>query len=231
MKSIKIQNDNLLSIMIAKIIFNTFFLKRVLNILIPTIFLSLLLSCNMAQNTDNRIEATESIITIDSLMDLTRKDCEIIEMKLTKDTLLIVSTNDILYYPYGKYSLFEDFQLSHSIIKENNYKIDSIEKDFIIITLKSKNNLLKFIESKESSKLEIFNADINDNDLKFSNGIKIGMSQKEFLLIFFNKVPKELENLSIIELESGLTGIWHYYTFSENKLRNITMKTDYLIDD
>jgi hypothetical protein len=184
---------------------------------------------NENTNTNTNIE-TESSITTDTLMELIQEDSEIIEIKLTKDTLLMVSTNDILYYPYGEYTLFEDFQLSYPTIKENNYKIDSVGGKIKIINLKSKNNLLKFIESEETNKLELLSANINDIDLVFNNGIKIGMYQKDFLLIFFTQVPKELEEVSIIELESGLTGIWHYYIFSENILKNITIKTDYLID-
>lgn len=208
--------------------------KRILSMSIIAIFLNPLLSCNMAQNNENtntntNIE-TESSITTDTLMELIQEDSEIIEIKLTKDTLLMVSTNDILYYPYGEYTLFEDFQLSYPTIKENNYKIDSVGGKIKIINLKSKNNLLKFIESEETNKLELLSANINDIDLVFNNGIKIGMYQKDFLLIFFTQVPKELEEVSIIELESGLTGIWHYYIFSENILKNITIKTDYLID-
>lgn len=205
-------------------------LKKILNILISFFFLNLLSSCNIAQNTDNRIESTTSIITMDSIVNLTWEDCEIIETKLTNDTLLIVSTNNFLYYPFGKYHLFAEFQTSHFNINNDKYKIDSVKKDFLIITVENKNNLLRFIESKDSDKLEIVYADIKDNSFAFSNGMKIGMNKEECLSIFFETIPKGLEHIHIIKLESGLTGIWHYYSFSKNKLENVTIKSDYQID-
>ena len=217
--------------MIVKIIFNTFFFKRGLNILIPTIFLGLLLSCNMAQNTNDIQIGNRSFITEDSLMHLIRSNFEIVEIELKKDTLLLYSTKDFVYYPYGKYRKFKDFQLSHLTIKDSNYKIDTIGSNFIIINLENQNNIIQFTEYSETDKLELVSAIINDNDLKFNNDIKVGMNKNEFLSLFFTQVPKELEKISVIELASGLLGIWHYYNFSENKLRNITMKTDYLIDD
>lgn len=223
-------NYRLLSIETTRVFFNKISLKKMLSFLYLMIFLNLFISCDMNDNLDDNINTISSIISMDSLMNLSRDKCEILEVKLSNDTLLIVSTEEILYYPFGQYRSFKDFQSSQPI-QDNSYSIDSIETEFKVITLKSVNNFLKLLASKESGNLEIINAEIKDNNLMFSNGVKIGISQKEFLSIFFYSVPDELEKVSVIELESGLTGIRHYYSFSKNKLKRISLISDYQIDN
>ena len=220
---------NLLSIKMMGVFFDKISFKKSLSFFYLMIFLNIFISCDMKYNSNDDINAS-SIISMDSLLNLSQEKREIIEVKLSNDTLLIISTEDALYYPFGKYHSLNDFQLSQPILQDNSYSIDSTEKHFKVITLKSANNFLKLLASEESGNLEIIDAEIKDNDLRFSNDIKIGMSQKEFLSIFFHSVPNELEKVSVIELESGLTGIWHYYSFSKNKLKRISLISDYQID-
>lgn len=231
MKVFKIQNNSRLNCKKTKIFFDVISLKKSLYHLIILFFLILFFSCNMKKNLDGDKKNTSSIISMDSLLNLAQEKCEIIEVKLLKDTLLMVSTNDVLYYPFGEYRSLEDFLLTQPFLKDNIHDVDSTEKDFKIITLESANNHFKFIESKESGNLEIIDAEIKDNCVNFSNGVKVGMSKKVFLSKFFYDIPNELKNVSVVEFESALTGIWHYYLFSENKLRRVSIISDYQIDN
>jgi hypothetical protein len=57
----------------------------------------------------------------------------------------------------------------------------------------------------------------------------VGMVQESFLQIFFRRVVNP-GGISTILVESGLTGIWHYYYFENDILKEIKMITDYQIN-
>jgi hypothetical protein len=163
----------------------------------------------------------------DSIKHFARKESKVVDIKLTKDTLFIVSTNMELYYPFGTYSNFDGFCSKYLNKGNRRCKIDSIQNIFKVIRVQNELSKVELIENTESNKLEILSANINDSSFELINGIKVGIKKTDVLLKFFTNVPEDLKEMPVIMLESGLEGIWYYYIFSQDTLTKIIVKTDY----
>ena len=206
--------------------------KSKLNIVAISLLLGILFSCGFVQNNDKKEEKT---LTIDYLESIANESFELNRIELLKDTIHIVSENEIWFYPFGEYTNFKKFQEQYLEKYVKDLKTNHTKKDGLnITTIQCKNSFLKFIEAetcrKAGKRLEIVSANINDADFEFVNGIKIGMSKKDLLLKIFSIVPEELEKTPVIKIASGVTGIWYDFIFSEdNIIENITMKTDYVL--
>ena len=96
--------------------------------------------------------------------------------------------------------------------------------EFNILKLKASKLIFFFDNDPEASKhSDLFKGEIYDNEVKFVNGVNIGMSKEEFCNIFFDKFSKDLRSkYNIFVLESCVEDIKHYYTFVDNKLKSIT---------
>lgn len=203
-------------------------MKRNKRITFINIFICLCLfsSCTMAQK-----EKKEERITSDSLMNITQKDFEVESIKYNKDTLEILSANKFLYYPFGIYKDFEEYKNNYLKKYLRNCDVENAQNQ--IISIYKGNDSLKLIETDETDRneeerLEIISGNINDADFAFVNGVKVGMSKKDFLLEIFMTAPDGLESITVIKIESLVSGIWHYYIFSKNNtLEKIVIKTDY----
>jgi len=203
--------------------------KSKLNIVAFSLLLGILFSCGFAQNNDKKEEKT---LTVDYLESIANESFELNRIELLKDTILIVSENEILFYPFGEYTNFKKFQEQYLEKHIKDSKIEYLQDR--VVTIQNKNSFLKLIEAeifrKENRQLEIVSANINDADFEFVNGIKIGMSKKDLLLKIFSTVPEELEKIPIIKISSAVDFIEYYFTFSENNtIKNITIITDYIL--
>jgi hypothetical protein len=176
-----------------------------------------------------QVENLTYYINADSVKRFAIKDQKIIAIRVSLDTLCIVSTNKALYYPFGSYSNFTDYYTESLKNSENKYAIDSAFNIFKIISIRSGNSELEFIENNETNRLELLSGHIKDDSFGLFNGIKIGMDKTELLLKFFTYIPKELVDMQVIELKSGLEGVWYYCSFSQNILIKIDIKTDYIL--
>jgi hypothetical protein len=206
-------------------------MKSKLNILAISLFTSILFACSFIQNNDDK-----EPLTVDSLMNIVNENFKVHSIELLKDTIVILSTNEILFYPFGEYKNFKRFQEQYLEKHVKNVKIDYMKSKSSsnVISLQSKNSFLKLIEAeifrKEGQRLEIVSANIHDADFTFVNGIKVGMNKKDFLLKIFSILPEELEKTPIIKIGSAADYIWYYYTFSEdNTIKNIIIETDYIL--
>ncbi len=86
-------------------------------------------------------------------------------------------------------------------------------------------------ESSMDDRVKIVFARILNNGVSLMNGIRVGMSQEEFLNKF-NISSEKIANTNTIVLERIVMGVWQYYYFDQNKrLDSIIMKTDYVFSD
>lgn len=172
-----------------------------------------------------------SQITQDSLMQYAKKEFEIIELEQKGDTLSIVSTNKVLFYPFGKYANFKEFKDEYLVKHDLKVRIDSSFNIFRIFNIDNNKTNIKLIENTETQKLELFTADIKDNSFELFYGIRIGMKKDEVFLKFLAKTPPGLNHIRTIKIASGLEGIWYYFNFStKEQLENIIIESDYVLD-
>ncbi len=193
-------------------------------------FFILLFGC--PQSNCFKIQSNEvSQIVQDSLIQYAKREFEIIEIKKRGDTLLIVSTNNVLFYPFGKYINFNEFKDGYLIKCDLKVKITSSFNIFKIFNIENETSSVKLMENTETKNLELLEADIRDNSFKLFYGIRIGMKKDEVFLIFFDKIPSGLNHIRIIKIASGLEGIWYYFKFSQmEQLECVIIESDYVVD-
>ncbi|MFA6248920.1 MAG: hypothetical protein WC615_18395 [Mucilaginibacter sp.] len=151
------------------------------------------------------------------------------EVTFIKDTLNIVSRDRFLYYPFGEFDTIKNIK---SILSSSNFKIKKLprlgENDSVTaFQFSSGSSYINFLKGTESGKMELLSGKITNGVWKLKNGIKTGMSKRQFLNQFFGDVPDI--DIKYIRMESLVLGILHYYTFQNDKLVSIAFKTDYLI--
>ena len=149
----------------------------------------------------------------------------------SNDTLILVTCANFVYFPFGKLKNKSDLKDS----RLNNFKIiDRFDEmpngkfEFQILTLNTSKLILFFSNATEGPiSSYIFKGEINDSEVNFINGVKIGMSKEDFLNIFFDVFPNELmEKYKYIVFESCVQDIIHTYSFENNKLKSINFITD-----
>lgn len=157
---------------------------------------------------------------------------DLIVIRCQNDTLKIVTTGWFFYYPFGKIGnedtlkkAFRDYQYVDEIQREG--QTDSTK----LYRFNKEGSFVKFVKSDENKSFEIVSAVINNSEMVFVNGIKVGMSKSDFYRTYFKKnIDNELPGINVVEVITGLDGMWHYYTFSEGRLSQIKLTTDYLLD-
>lgn len=148
---------------------------------------------------------------------------DIINVKHLNDTLTVVSTDQILYFPFGKIN-------SKQRLTEVFNQFQIIEEKEREIRLSFKSSKLKFVFDDEQGLFHIVSGTINDNEIAFSNDIKIDYTKKSVLSKYLQENEINENDFNVLILESGLTGIWHYYEFENNKLKRIKFDTDYILE-
>ena len=192
------------------------------------VFISLLICCSrpIEAQQDKNLNLS---IDVDSIKSFAKKEQKVVAIRISNDTLCIVSTNKALYYPFGSYSNFADYYSKSLQNSEYEYAIDSAFNLFKIIKVHSENSELEFIENNETNKLELLTGHISDDSFCLFNGIKIGMNRTDLLLKFFTHTPIEIMDKPVIELKSGVDGVWYYFNFSKETLNKIDIETDYIL--
>jgi hypothetical protein len=174
---------------------------------------------------------------ISDLKRLAKKPTDLTDLFINRDTLKIVSTADELYNPFGKFRSVACFELKyrHLFNKVPEYFRLHLDKNDTLFRMTIGSSFVKMfdIDSTEdedaTNRMEIISAKINDPKIVFANGVRIGLTKKRFLGLFFKK-SNGLENITTIVLESGITGIWHYYYFEKDILKGIRIRTDFQIN-
>ena len=172
----------------------------------------------------------------------------IYEVYRKSDTLSIVSDDDHLYHPFGQYDTWNDFEKNYIKKYWTNLQTDSLFDELSIYIVRMNPNYIEFVQDIDiTGKIEIVRGLIYDDHIQLYDGIRVGMTKKEFLLNFikddmryyesaakfrtdFIKDESQYKNISVIEVISVLTGIWYYYFFSPDQILTfICIKTDYTL--
>jgi hypothetical protein len=157
-----------------------------------------------------------------------KHDFEAVKLLIKSDTLSIVSTHDLLYHPFGKFSNIDDF-CTTNIWSFKMVSKSETKTDYKLYNASNNESSVIFILDDEKGSMEIVGGSIMDTNITLINGTKINMAYLDFLKKLFSPVPELVKkNINVIELESGITGIWHYYTFAKSHLKSIVFKSDYV---
>ena len=172
----------------------------------------------------------------------------ICEAYVKSDTLIIVSDDDQLYHPFGQYDTWNDFEKNYIKKYWTNLQTDSLFDELSIYIVRMNPNYIEFVQDIDiTGKIEIVRGLIYDDHIQLYDGIRVGMTKKEFLLNFikddmryyesaakfrtdFIKDESQYKNISVIEVISVVAGIWYYYFFSPDQILTfICIKTDYTL--
>ena len=172
----------------------------------------------------------------------------IYEVYRKSDTLSIVSDDDHLYHPFGQYDTWNDFEKNYIKKHWTNLQTDSLFDELSIYIVRMNPNYIEFVQDISiTGKIEIVRGLIYNDRIQLYDGIRVGMTKREFLLNFikddmryyesaakfrtdFFKDESQYKNISVIEVISVLTGIWYYYFFSPDQILTfICIKTDYTL--
>ena len=172
----------------------------------------------------------------------------IYEVYRKSDTLSIVSDDDHLYHPFGQYDTWNDFEKNYIKKHWTNLQTDSLFDELSIYIVRMSPNYIEFVQDIDiTGKIEIVRGLIYDDHIQLYDGIRVGMTKKEFLLNFikddmryyesaakfrtdFIKDESQYKNISVIEVISVVAGIWYYYFFSPDQILTfICIKTDYTL--
>ena len=157
----------------------------------------------------------------DDLKNKVRESLGLIDYSFSADTLNLIFTSDFLYYPFGVFK-------NHEGLKKAYPKLYSLRNGFPYLS--NRDSYAKFFYDDDKKKLETVYASFTSSKFRLTNGIVTGMSKKEVMTRFFISMPDNLDNISVLRLESGLVGIWHYYKFDNDILISICFDTDYQLE-
>ena len=146
-------------------------------------------ACSPQRPTEQK-QLTEST-PIDSL----QISMNLIDSKIVNDTLTIVTTDIVTYFPFGVFSKKE--KLTE---KFKGFVYSGIAEDRFNLTLKQ--DYIQFFIDHEQDKIQIVNGELNTNRITFTNGIKVGQSIDKILKAFAVPNPERFENVKVIVVES-----------------------------
>lgn len=203
------------------------------------IFYVVLTSCNNRQNNNsfavNSVDKTKSF-KLNSYWVTPKKTFKFNSLgKSSGDTLHLVTCSDYVYYPFGK--LTDQSSISESLLRE--FTITNVKRD----TFTNTNLTPPFFQWNESidltfadNKLNLFldndpeasihgyirGGQVVDSKVLFLEGIKIGININDFLNIFFDYFPAELQTkYNVVKFESCVTDITHIYIFKKGQLSSV----------
>lgn len=217
---------------------------KVLNQRILLLFALLLLNCtykhkenatkisDSSRNEVNKSVNAEDKSDKDSLQSFAKKELELNELHIKKDTLEIVSAASVLYYPFGKFKTLGSLNQALKIFKDS-LEIDKSDASSRnkLYRMTYKNSFLKFFYDDEKKTYEIVSGQIRNHEVILVNNIRIGITKTDFINIFFNGVsPEQLKGIKVIKMVSALEGIFDYYYFNNDILTSIKLDTDYLFN-
>ena len=172
----------------------------------------------------------------------------ICEAYVKSDTLIIVSDDDHLYHPFGQYDTWNDFEKNYIKKHWTNLQTDSLFDELSIYIVRMSPNYIEFVQDISiTGKIEIVRGLIYNDRIQLYDGIRVGMTKKEFLLNFtkdnvgydksaakfrtdFIKNESQYKDITVIEVISVVAGIWYYYFFSPDQILTfICIKTDYTL--
>lgn len=199
--------------------------QRQIHLLTVIVGLTLLTSCKKKNGADS-VDTTPSVA--DSI-----KKSDLIEWKDLGDPLKIVTTDDIGYFPFGKLSS------SHETSQyfEGYIWARTSSNRFYVANSRNKaefdsRNKIEFYEDSELNVYQIVKGEINEPDLMLVNNFHVGTHVRDILKYFRIRSPKKRSKYSVVIVETGITGMTHFYQIHNSKIQKIRFKTDFeFVDD
>lgn len=149
-------------------------------------------------------------------------------IKINKDTLSFVSVGWFYYYPLGKFDKIEDVQKDYPIF---SLKIEDIKEENEtnrLYRMIFKQSFIKLFYQPDTELMEIVSGKIQDKEIEFVDGIRVGVTKEKFLATLFNE-KVDLKEIQVFRIYSALDGINHTYSFDKNILKTIFLDTDYML--
>lgn len=166
-----------------------------------------------------------SLDEIDSLAKVARPDLGIQNLKFVGDTLRFLSSSFFFYYPFGKFSDIQSLLKKYPMLKMEVVSDTGSSENLYRTSFKG--SFIKFVVNDDTERIEIVYGKIQDENIVFTNGFKVGLGRDEFLSKLFNG-PVNLKGIKNIKIISALDGIFHNYHFENEKITTMEMDTDYL---
>ena len=186
-------------------------------------------SCNsISTKRQSNIDLNTGLVILDQLKVRKKKNSEIVHLDLSSDTLLIVTTHEFSTYPLGKFSDFNEFETR--VFNEKNYNGSTEEcsnSNMPVHRYAFDEGYIKVLKPDDGF-IDIVFARIEEISILLSHGITIGQDCETVLSVFFDNIANlDFDVISVIRIESGVTGVWQYYTYREGKLESIVIDSDY----
>lgn len=159
--------------------------------------------------------------------------------RFSNDTLSLAICGNYVYSPFGTIDDSLKIQKSSLSNFEKTNRVDTSTPDRMIVQslkFKSSKLLLFFDKDPEASTHSyVIKGEIYDPEVRFSDGIRVGMAKTAFFKTFFSNFPETIsKQTNVFCLESCIMGIRHIYTFTDDKLTSVrfecvdcTWKVDY----
>lgn len=140
------------------------------------------------------------------------------------DTLALSVNSTYVYYPFGliksqrkpNLGVLRNFKNTNEFVQ----KVDG-ELDLLILTHRASKIILYFTPNNGSKYCDLVKGTVSDDDVKFINGIKIGMGIQDFYSCFFDQFPLvHIEKYKVFVLQSS-DEKKHFYTFENGNLKSV----------
>ena len=179
-------------------------------------------------------------LNVNVIQDTVIKDqFEFSDPEQSLDTLKIVSHSWYYYYCFGKFknptSLLNHFSLKYSITKEVRPGSDKRNVPDTVYKISKNQSYVNFVYTNcpdAEVVMNIVSGKIESADLVMTNGLKIGMEKQLALKTIFGKNnPVGIEKFDKVQIITGLTGLWFNLKFKENKLFEILITSDFVLNN
>jgi hypothetical protein len=142
------------------------------------------------------------------------------------DSLGFVTCADYVYFPFGELHSKSELISSQLRMFQVVSKLDTMRNgvfELHRLQFMSSCLTLSFDDDSEASiSSYILKGQIQDKEVRFINGVHVGMSFRSFLKKFLVSFPhKVLHNCTTVIFESCVVGIRHVYSFKAGKLNEI----------
>jgi len=156
-------------------------------------------------------------------------ELEILEVVLSRDSLLVVSESKQVAYPLGTFDSPQKFRSLHPGFSLTSSERPDNSGDIRIYTMQRGNNSVRLIKT-EDKLLDIISGKIVDQDISLATRVRVGMSTSEFLNLFFAKLSVlNPESVKVISLIFGAEGQIQHCRFENGVLQEIALISNYTI--
>ncbi|BDD08059.1 hypothetical protein FUAX_04910 [Fulvitalea axinellae] len=166
-------------------------------------------------------EVREAVFSTNKPNNSTKENEDLIEWTIRKDTLKIATTDDIGYFPFGKHS-----KRSQIVREFEEFSNCDINDDRFILFHNT--DTIEFFNDTDQGVVQIVCGDISEPACAFVNSFRVGTTVAEVLEYYGVDGVMKPCDISVIMIETGVTGMWHYYQIQNNRIRRIIFETDYM---